>query len=110
MNANVASFIPKFPRTDSIKDFRQIVVANLRFKIISKILADRLALIASRIASPLRMALSKSRQIKYCISIASEAINMLSKKVKGGNVSYKTDIKKTFNSKMRFSYIGASAV
>ena len=39
----------------------------------------------------------QDRQIHNCIGIASEAINMLSKKVRGDNVAYKVDIHKAFN-------------
>jgi len=52
MNSNVVFFIPKIQGVDSIKDYRPIVVANFKFKIISKILADRLALVAVSIISP----------------------------------------------------------
>jgi len=51
MNSNVVSLIPKFQGVESIKDYRTIVVPNFKFKIISKILADRLALVAARIIS-----------------------------------------------------------
>ena len=37
------------------------------------------------------------RKIQECIGIAFEAINMLSKKVRGGNVAYKVDIHKAFD-------------
>jgi len=47
MNSNVVSLIPKFFKTKFIKDSRTIAVANFRFKI----LANRFALIASRIIS-----------------------------------------------------------
>jgi len=39
----------------------------------------------------------QGRQIQDCIGIASKAINMLSKKVQEGNVSYKVDIHKSFD-------------
>jgi len=52
MNANVISLIPKIHATTSIKDFRPIVVKKFSFKIISKILANRLASIVARIVSP----------------------------------------------------------
>ena len=48
----MVSLIPKIQGADSIKDYRSIVVANFKFKIISKILADRLALVAGRVISP----------------------------------------------------------
>ena len=40
----------------------------------------------------------QGRQIQDCIGIASEAINMLSKNVREGNVAYKVDIHKAFDS------------
>jgi len=52
MNSNVVSLIPKIQGVDSIKDYMPIVVANFKFKIISKILMDRVALVAARIISP----------------------------------------------------------
>jgi len=52
MYANVVSLIPKIHRATSIKDFRPINVANFRFKIISKILVDKLASTVARIVSP----------------------------------------------------------
>jgi len=47
MNANVVSLIPKIHGATSIEDFKPIVVENFKFKIISKILTDRLASIAA---------------------------------------------------------------
>jgi len=48
MNSDVVSLIPKIQGVESIKDYKPIVVANFKFKIISKILADRLAIVAVR--------------------------------------------------------------
>ena len=97
MNNNVVSLISKIQGSDTIKDYRSIVVANLKFKIISKILVDRLALVAARIISPNQYGFVHGRQIQDCIGIASEVINMLSKKVRGGNMAYKVDIHKAFD-------------
>jgi len=97
MNSNVVSLIPKIQGVESIKDYRLIDVANFKFKIISMILADRLALVAARIIYPNQYGFVQGRQIQGCISIASEAINLLSKMVHGGNVAYKIDIHKAFD-------------
>jgi len=97
MNSNVVSLIPKIQDADSIKDYRPLVVSNFKFKIISKILADRLALLTARIIYPNQYGFVQGRQIHDCIGIASEAINMLSKKVRGGNVANKVDIHKAFD-------------
>jgi len=51
----------------------------------------------ARIISTNQYGFVQDRQIHDCIGIASEAINMLFKKVKGGNVAYKVDTHKAFN-------------
>jgi len=45
MISDMVSLIPKIHGVDSIKDFRPIVLTNFKFKIISKILEDRLAMV-----------------------------------------------------------------
>jgi len=97
MNSNVVSLIPEIQGVDSIKDHRPVTVANFKFKIISKILTNRLALVATRTISPNQCEFVQGRQIQDCIGITYEAINMLSKKVRGSNVAYKVDIHKTFH-------------
>ena len=86
MNSNVVSLILKIQGAEYIKDYRPIVVANFKFKVISKILADWLALVAIRIISPNQYGFVQGKKILDCIGIASKAINLLSKKVHGGNV------------------------
>jgi len=63
MNSSVVSLISKIQGAKSIKDYMPIVVAKFKFKIISKILADRLALVATRIISPNQYGFVQGRQI-----------------------------------------------
>ena len=51
----------------------------------------------ARIISPNQYGFVHGRQIQDCIGIASKVINMLSEKVMGGNVAYKVDIHKAFD-------------
>lgn len=51
LNSNLVVLIPKFKGADKIEDFRPIALANYQFKIITKVLADRLAIIAPKIIS-----------------------------------------------------------
>ena len=97
MNNNVVSLISKIQGIDFIKDYRPIIVTNFEFKIKSKIFVDMLVIVAARIISPNQYGFVQGRQIQDCIGVASEAINMLSKKVRGGNVAYKVDIHKAFD-------------
>jgi len=82
MNSNVVSLIHKIQGADSIKDYSPIVVANFKFKIISKILVDKLALVAARIIYPNQYGFVQGIQIQDCIGIACEAIDMLCKNVR----------------------------
>lgn len=77
--------------------FRPIALANFKFKIIIKVLADGLATVARKIISPNQHGFVQGRKISDCICTASEAINLLNKKSFGGNIALKIDIKKAFD-------------
>ncbi|XP_019447391.1 PREDICTED: uncharacterized protein LOC109350622 [Lupinus angustifolius] len=77
---------------DKIEDFRPTTLANFQFKIISKVLADRLADIAPKLISKHQRGFIKDRKIHDCICIASEAINMLDHKTFRGNLAIKLSI------------------
>ncbi|KAE9619300.1 putative RNA-directed DNA polymerase [Lupinus albus] len=97
LNSNTLVLIPKSPNADKIEEFIPIALANFQFKIIIKVLADRLALISPRIVSQEQRGFIKERNIKDCICLASEAINMHDHKTFGGNLAIKLDIKKAFD-------------
>jgi hypothetical protein len=97
LNSNILILIPKFPEADRIENFRPIALANFQFKIITKILADRLSSVASRIISPQQRGFIPDRHIADCVIIASEAVNVLSKKSYAGNIALKIDISKAFD-------------
>ena len=82
INSNILVLIPKVPGAATMGDFRPIALANFQFKIVTKILADRLALICMRIISPEQRGFVRDRKISDCIIMASEAINMLTNSAK----------------------------
>lgn len=96
-NANTLILIPKHVNADSVEQYRPIAMANFKFKVISKIIADRLASILPTIVSPNQKGFIKGRNIKDCLCLASEAINILDKKSFGGNLALKIDITKAFD-------------
>lgn len=51
LNVNLVVPIPKFPGVDTIENYCPIALANFQFKIITKVMADCLALIAPKILS-----------------------------------------------------------
>lgn len=97
LNSNLIALIPKFPDADTIENFRPIALANFQFKIISNVLADKLANIAPKIISSHHRGFIKGRQISDCVCIAFEAINTLQNRVFGGNLAIKIDIRKAFD-------------
>nr|ABE87589.2 RNA-directed DNA polymerase (Reverse transcriptase); Ribonuclease H; Endonuclease/exonuclease/phosphatase [Medicago truncatula] len=97
INSNLIVLIPKVPGARVMGDYRPIALANFQFKIISKILADRLADITMRIISVEQRGFIRDRDISKCVILASEAINLLEKRQYGGNVALKVDIAKAFD-------------
>ncbi|RHN42261.1 putative RNA-directed DNA polymerase [Medicago truncatula] len=96
-NANSLILILKNPNAGTIDQFRPIALANFKFKIITKVLADRLAKILPSIISKEQRGFIRGRNIKDCIDLASEAVNVLDNKCFGGNIAMKIDISKAFH-------------
>ena len=96
-NSNNIVLIPKTNHADTMNDYRPIAIANFKFKIISKILADRLSTFMPAITSVQQRGFIKGRSIKDCICLTSEAINTLHNKSFGGNLALKVDIAKAFD-------------
>lgn len=70
LNFSFVVLIPKVQEANSITQFRPIAIANFIFKIITRILSDRLASIASQIILPHKYAFLKGRHISDCIFLA----------------------------------------
>jgi hypothetical protein len=96
-NSNIIALLPKTPEASSIDQYRPIAMANFKFKVISKIIADRLASIMPSIISEEQKGFIHDRNIKDCLCIASEAANLLHNKSFGGNLALKIDITKAFD-------------
>jgi len=92
-NANSLILIPKNPNGDTVDQYKSIALANFKFKIISKVIADRLA----NILPKHHICGIKGRNIKDCIALTSEAINILDKKSYVGNLALKIDVSKAFD-------------
>jgi hypothetical protein len=96
-NSNIIALLPKVPEASSIDQYRPIAMANFKFKIISKIIADRLATIMPSLISEEQKGFIHGRDIKDCLCIASEVANLLHNKSFGGNLALKIDIAKAFD-------------
>ncbi|XP_050222727.1 uncharacterized protein LOC126672819 [Mercurialis annua] len=102
--SSIMVLIPKIKEAIMIEQFRPIVLSNFCFKVITKIVANRLANIAERILSENQFGFVKNRSISHCIAAASEGINVLNKSCFGGNMAMKIDIKKAFDT-MEWGFI-----
>ena len=75
LNATFVSLIPKKHGADEIKDFRPISLVGGMYKIIAKLLANRLSVVLGNIVSPSQNAFVKGRQILDSVLIANECID-----------------------------------
>ncbi|XP_058776557.1 uncharacterized protein LOC131650867 [Vicia villosa] len=96
-DTNTIVLIPKTNSACSLNQFRPILLANFKYKIISKILADRLSSILPSLISSEQKGFIHGRNIKDCIFLTSEAINLLNNISFSGNVALKIDISKAFD-------------
>ncbi|KAL6199993.1 hypothetical protein ACLB2K_029775 [Fragaria x ananassa] len=87
----------KVPRADSLTQLRPIAKLNFVFKLVTKIIADRLESIATRIISPNQSAFLKGRTIAYPIILTSECIKLLDRECKACNIVIKFDVRKAFD-------------
>ncbi|XP_026378618.1 uncharacterized protein LOC113273064 [Papaver somniferum] len=71
------SLIPKTNAPKNVVDFRPIILSNVSYKIIYKLLTNRLKSVIDKFASPFQAAFLSSRQITDNIVIAHEIVDTL---------------------------------
>lgn len=89
--------IPKISSAETMDQFRPIAMTNFKFKIILKIIADRLAQVVPNIISEEQRGFIKGRNLKGCVCLASKAVNIMDNMAYGGNLALKVYISKAFN-------------
>eukprot|EP00253_Pinus_taeda_P031439 PITA_31439 len=96
INFTFIALIPKSDSPSSFADFRPISLCNVLYKIISKIIANRIRPILSKHIAPQQFAFLENRQIHEAIGSAQEAIHSIwTKHLK--SILLKIDLSKAFD-------------
>nr|GEZ35585.1 RNA-directed DNA polymerase, eukaryota [Tanacetum cinerariifolium] len=96
-NSSFITLIPKIPNANMVKDFRPISLIGSLYKIVAKILANRLVIVLGDIVNEIQSAFVMDRQILDGPFILNELVQW-SKKKKKQMMVFKVDFEKAYDS------------
>jgi len=108
LNITNISLIPKGSTQVSMKDWRPITLCNVLYKIISKVLANRLKKVLPKCISDNQSAFVSGRSILDNAMVAIEVLHFMKAKTRGEDkyVALKLDISKAYD-RMDWNYLRA---
>ncbi|KAK2370479.1 hypothetical protein QL285_083528 [Trifolium repens] len=106
LNETNICLIPKIDSPISMKDFRPISLCNVLYKVVSKLLANRLKLVLGKYILEEQFAFVEGRSIIDNALIAIEIIHCLKRRTRGskGELALKIDFSKAYD-KVEWSYL-----
>jgi hypothetical protein len=96
LNFGIITLIPKQQEVKKVQQYRPICMLNISFKIFTKVMANRLALVANKTIGPSQTAFQKGRNILDGVVVLHETLHELRKKKMSG-VILKIDFEKAYD-------------
>ena len=97
LNASFIALIPKIQAPTVLGDFRPISLIGCIYKLLAKILANRLRSVANILVNPQQSAFVKGKNILDSILVASEVVHSMRNSRRGGFL-FKVDFEKAYDS------------
>ncbi|PNX56678.1 cysteine-rich receptor-like protein kinase [Trifolium pratense] len=97
VNSTFIALIPKIDSPQGLNDFRPISLVGSLYKILAKVLANRLRIVIGSVISESQSAFVKDRQILDGILIANEVVDE-ARKFKKDLMLFKVDFEKAYDS------------
>ncbi|KAG6538552.1 hypothetical protein ZIOFF_003676 [Zingiber officinale] len=97
MASTTIVLIPKVDSAQRWQDFRPISLCNVSYKIISKLMAQRMASVIGKVISPAQSGFVPGRLISDNILMAQELDHKLNYHTRGGNLILKLDMAKAYD-------------
>jgi hypothetical protein len=105
LNSTFIALIPKVDNPQRLNDFRPISLVGSLYKILAKVLANRLRMVIGSVISETQSAFVKDRQILDGILIANEVVDE-ARRLKRELLLFKVDFEKAYDS-VDWSYLEA---
>ena len=96
LNSTFLVLIPKIRGAEDLKDFRPISLIGSIYKLIAKVLANRLKKVMNGLVNPAQNAFVEGRQFLDASLIANEVIDSMQKRKERG-ILCKLDIEKAYD-------------
>lgn len=98
LNQRLIVLIPKVSNPEYVKEFRPISLSTVAYKLITKVLVNRLRPLLSDLVGPLQSSFIPGRQAADNIFIAQEIIHTIKKsRSKNGLMAIKIDLEKAYD-------------
>lgn len=98
INATNVSLVPKIPNPNTVADYRPIACCNVIYKLITKVMSNRMQSILEEIISPNQGAFVQNRSIVSNILICQEIVRNYNRANSAARCLMKVDLRKAYDS------------